>query len=102
MQHWRETFAEKLREQGIEANATPRKVRGVVQKAEKRAIRHIDRDHAKGRRKAPARVSASQREALNQWLETAGVRVVSVETLWTASGERHERGLRLWYESNPK
>ncbi len=41
-------------------------------------------------------------QALNQWLETAGVRVVSVETLWTASGERHERGLRLWYESNPK
>ena len=25
-----------------------------------------------------------------------------VETLWTASGERHKRGLRLWYESNPK
>lgn len=41
-------------------------------------------------------------QALNQWLETAGVRVVSVETLWTANGERHERGLRLWYESNPK
>lgn len=63
LQHWRETFAEKLREQGIEANATPRKVRGVVQKAEKQAVRHIDREHAKGRRKAPARVSASQREA---------------------------------------
>ncbi|MGU9945096.1 relaxase/mobilization nuclease domain-containing protein [Bordetella avium] len=63
LQHWRETFAEKLREQGIEANATPRKVRGVVQKAEKQAVRHIDREHARGRRKAPARVSASQREA---------------------------------------
>ena len=40
--------------------------------------------------------------ALNQCLETAGVRVVNVETLWTASGERHERGLWLWHESNPK
>lgn len=62
LQHWRETFAEKLREQGVEANATPRAVRGVVKKAEKQAIRHIDREHAKGRRKAPARVSTSQRE----------------------------------------
>lgn len=52
----------KLREQGVEANATPRAVRGVVKKAEKQAIRHIDREHAKGRRKAPARVSTSQRE----------------------------------------
>lgn len=63
LQYWRETFAEKLREQGIEANATPRKVRGVVKKAEKQAVRHINQEHAEGRRKAPARVSASQREA---------------------------------------
>lgn len=35
LQHWRETFAEKLREQSIDANATPKKARGVAQKAEK-------------------------------------------------------------------
>ena len=64
LQHWRETFAEKLREQGIKANATPRKVRGVAQKARKLAVHHIDREHAKGRRKTPARVSTSQREAV--------------------------------------
>lgn len=64
LQHWRETFAEKLREQGIDANATPRKVRGVVKKAEKQAVHHIDQEYAKGRRKAPARVSAAQREAV--------------------------------------
>lgn len=64
LQHWRETFAEKLREQGIDANATPRKVRGVVKKSEKQAVHHIDQEHRKGRRKAPARVSAAQREAV--------------------------------------
>lgn len=64
LQHWRETFAEKLREQGIDANATPRKVRGVVKKAEKQAVHHIDQEHANGRRKAPARVSAAKREAV--------------------------------------
>lgn len=72
LQYWRETFAEKLREQGIEANATPRKVRGVVKKAEKQAVRHIDREHAEGRRTEPARVSASQREAVE--LEARGGR----------------------------
>lgn len=63
LQHWRETFAEKLREHGIEANATSRKVRGVLQKAEKQAVRHINSDYAKGLRKAPARVSALPLEA---------------------------------------
>jgi hypothetical protein len=43
LQRWRELFAEKLREQGIEANATPRKARGIVQKTEKQAIRHMKR-----------------------------------------------------------
>jgi len=63
LQRWREIFAEKLREQGIEANATPRKVRGVVKKAEKQAVRHIDQGHVIGGRKSSSRVSASRREA---------------------------------------
>ena len=37
LQEWRESFAEKLRDQGIEANATPRHVRGVTKKAEKQS-----------------------------------------------------------------
>jgi type IV secretory pathway VirD2 relaxase len=40
---WRESFAEKMREQGVEAEATPRATRGVVKKAEKAVIRHIER-----------------------------------------------------------
>jgi hypothetical protein len=42
LQEWRENFAERLREQGVEANATQRRARGVTQKAQKQAIRHID------------------------------------------------------------
>jgi Relaxase/Mobilisation nuclease domain len=60
LQFWREQFAEKLREQGIEANATPRRARGIVQKAEKQAVRHIDAKFNQGKRKAPARVSQAQ------------------------------------------
>lgn len=38
---YRQTFAEKLRDVGIEANATPRKARGISQKAEKSPIVQI-------------------------------------------------------------
>ena len=41
LQEWRETFAEKLRERGIEAEATPRRARGVIQKAKTQAMRHL-------------------------------------------------------------
>ena len=43
LQQWREDFAEKLREQGVNAEATPRISRGVVKKAEPSVIRHIER-----------------------------------------------------------
>lgn len=42
-QLWRETFAEKLRDIGVAAEATPRRARGVVKKAENQIIRHIER-----------------------------------------------------------
>lgn len=70
LQLWRETFAEKLRAHGIEANATPRKARGVVRKAEHQAIKHIDRGFAAGKRKAPARVTeAHKADALKEVTE---------------------------------
>ncbi|QPN17977.1 relaxase/mobilization nuclease domain-containing protein (plasmid) [Pseudomonas aeruginosa] len=62
LQLWRELFAEKLRDQGIEANATPRKARGVVQKAEKQAVRQMERRGAVSRAKA-AQLADAEREA---------------------------------------
>lgn len=38
---YRQVFAEKLRSQGVEANATPRKARGIVHKAERVGVYHI-------------------------------------------------------------
>jgi len=57
LQAWRESFAEKLREHGIEANATPRAVRGKVRRAEKQAVLHIEKRGAASWTKA-ARVKA--------------------------------------------
>lgn len=41
LQRWRERFAEKLRERGVEANATPRRARGVTQRYPKPAVVHM-------------------------------------------------------------
>lgn len=43
LQQWREKFADKLRDQGVDAEASPRRSRGVVKKAEPNVIRHIER-----------------------------------------------------------
>lgn len=58
LQEWRESFAEKLRENGIEANATPRAVRGQVRRPERQAVRHIQR------RGAPSWTKKKQAEAV--------------------------------------
>lgn len=62
LQGWRELFAEKMREQGIEANATPRKARGIVQKPEKQAVRRMEGRGVPSRAKSGRRVDA-EREA---------------------------------------
>lgn len=41
LQAWREHFAEKLRERGIEAEATPRKARGRTRRADRQPIRQM-------------------------------------------------------------
>ena len=41
LQHWRETFARELRRLGIEAEATPRKARGLIWKPEVSAVYRI-------------------------------------------------------------
>ena len=46
---WREAFADKLREQGIEANATRRRDRGVSKKAKSGAEWHIDKKFKGGK-----------------------------------------------------
>lgn len=42
LQAWRERFAEQLRMRNVEAEATPRRARGVVRKGQRQAIRHMN------------------------------------------------------------
>lgn len=45
---WRQTFAQALRERGVEAEATPRRARGVTRKAERTPLRKIRDRHESG------------------------------------------------------
>lgn len=57
LQDWRETFAEKMREQGYNVEATPRRSRGVVEKGERFKVRAIHDDEKRPNR---GRVRASK------------------------------------------
>ncbi len=70
LQHWRETFAEKLRDQGVEANATPRQLRGVVKRSEKQSVKHINRQYREGKRTDLAQVTQSQQKAVEREIKT--------------------------------
>lgn len=41
LQRWRERFAQALRERGVEANATPRRTRGVTRQYERQVVMHM-------------------------------------------------------------
>jgi type IV secretory pathway VirD2 relaxase len=53
LEHWRQVFAQKLRDRGVEAEATPRRSRGVVRKPERMPVRKLRERHEAGRGEAP-------------------------------------------------
>jgi type IV secretory pathway VirD2 relaxase len=62
LDHWRQTFAQALRDRGVEAEATPRRTRGVTRKAERTPLRKIaDR----------GQIAAVQRAAYREAAQTA-------------------------------
>lgn len=60
LQEWRERFAEKLREEGIEANATPRRARGVVRRQEQQTTLQIDKQYFAGKRTKPSFITQAR------------------------------------------
>lgn len=60
LQRWREDFAQQLRERGIEAEATPRRTRGVVRKQIGSAEWHVERRAATKRGDQAAELTASR------------------------------------------
>ncbi len=60
---WRQLFAEALRDRGIEAEATPRRARGVVRKSERTALRKIGDRQREGRGPLAVTVRSAWQEA---------------------------------------
>jgi transposase len=75
LRRWRETFAEKLRERGIEAEASPQITRGGSRRTERlwhRKARDEGRDlKQREGEKAPVKLTHSRRDAAQAWCEIA-------------------------------
>jgi len=63
LQAWREAFAQALRERGVEAEATPRRARGVVKKAERIEVRKMRGRFENGAGGLPNVLAAAYRDA---------------------------------------
>ena len=83
LQQWRETFAEKLQEHGIEANATRRQVRGKNYRPKTQAQYHSDK------RKRPLRHEQTRRTHAVKEIET-GIKMVEHPALIKAKHTRQE------------
>lgn len=66
LQEWREVFAEALRERGVEAEATPRRARGVVLKAERTPVRKARERFEAGTAPMPRVLAGALREAARE------------------------------------
>lgn len=63
LERWRQVFAEKLRERGVDAEATPRRARGITRKAERTPIRKMRDRHEAGQGEIAAVRRSAYRDA---------------------------------------
>lgn len=63
LQLWRETFAAALRDRGVEAEATPRRARGVVRKAERTPVRKLRERFERGEGSMPTTLEGALKSA---------------------------------------
>ncbi|WP_312405803.1 relaxase/mobilization nuclease domain-containing protein [Brevundimonas sp.] len=85
LQLWRETFAGALRARDIEAEATPRRARGVVRKSERLPLRKLRERFEAGRAPPPKTLASAWREA--------GEAVVEAPP-WVAAIRSRQAGIR--------
>lgn len=112
LQRWREVFAERMRDEGVEAEATPRAARGKVKKAERQVVRHIER----GDERRPPRVPRVRAEQVRQvahelaaeakgekvparpWEEAIKARQTATRTAWLRAAAELEKQADLTRE----
>ena len=105
LQEWRERFADKLIELGVNASATPRRSRGVTRKPKKSVIHHIekgDKTHATRTSKIKAiRVREVAKKLVMEnsgvpppdepWEEAVKKRQEEIKSAWSQAAEMLEK-----------
>jgi|ThiBiot_300_plan_2_1041538.scaffolds.fasta_scaffold00112_12 type IV secretory pathway VirD2 relaxase len=91
---WREIFAKKLREQGVDAEATPRFTRGVVRKAERNVIRHMARGDKTHPPRVPEVVTAKRKEIFKELMEEIGNDVAAPLKAWEEAIKSRQNSVR--------
>lgn len=100
LQAWREHFAHRLRERSVDAEATPRRARGVVRKAERTPVRKMRERFVAGKGPVPKVLAAAYREALGSaarqgpWLAAIRAREMTVRKALVAEALRLGRSER--------
>lgn len=88
LQAWREKFAAELRARGVKAEATPRRVRGVVRKGQRQTIRHLDA------RRASRVTHWKLMQAIKTVAADGGDKAAALRT--KAAKERQRKTCRAW------
>lgn len=87
LERWRQTFAAALRDRGVEAEATPRRARGIVMKAETAPVYRIRFRFSRQGGPPPKVDVAAVRDALDQ----------ARETPWVAAGRARQTSIRRYF-----
>lgn len=100
LQAWREGFARALRDRSVEAEATPRRARGVTRKAERIPVRKMRERFAAGQGPLPEVLAVAYRAALTRgggegpWLEAIRTRELAIRRALVAEALRLSRSER--------
>ena len=100
LQVWREDFARALRDRSVEAEATPRRTRGVTRKAERIPVRKMRERFAAGQGPLPEVLAAAYRAALTAggceapWLDAIRIRELAIRRTLVAEALRLSRSER--------
>lgn len=92
LEAWRQAFAQALRDRGVEAEATPRRARGVTRKAERGPLRRM-RERQEAGRGEPARV----RRAAYQEAAKAAFQGQTARTPWETRTVDRQAQIRGFY-----
>jgi hypothetical protein len=100
LQSWRDRFAAAMRARGVEAEATPRRARGIVRKAECILVRKLRERFVAGTGEIPVVLASAYREAARPdgrdtaWLEPIRDRQLKVRRAFVAEALRLGRSDR--------